>query len=390
MTGAAAEPARTFDKDVPVGTDGSITLPVTQGDQGDGAGGNAASCNATGPRTPGQIGTALSLCGNDEYVGLPSGIVSGLSDFTISAWVNPSANTAWSRVFDFGTGTGDYMFLTLNAGGGPLRFAITTSGGGGEQQINGPGELPLNTWSHVAVTLSGTTGTLYVNGTAVGTNNNMTLTPADLGDTNQNWIGRSQYPADPYPDGAVDDFQIYDSALTAAQVSALAGGQPGAGDVASYKFDEASGATAVDSSGHGGNGTIISTPALPPTMDAYEVILAPGGTGSATPVDSTWLHSYLAAQATMTGTGWNINTEGTPSNLGGFATAASRTWAACGPARARSSRSRWTCRRPVTTTCPCSTGATRPLRTCPARPTSSRASTAAAPRRCGCRSGTTG
>jgi hypothetical protein len=119
MTGAAAEPARTFDKDVPVGTDGSITLPVTQGDQGDGAGGNAASCNATGPRIPGQIGTALSLCGNNEYVGLPSGIVSGLSDFTISAWVNPSANTAWSRVFDFGTGTGDYMFLTLNAGGGP-------------------------------------------------------------------------------------------------------------------------------------------------------------------------------------------------------------------------------------------------------------------------------
>jgi len=224
-------------------------------------------------------------------------------------------------VFDFGTGTGDYMFLTLNAGGGPLRFAITTSGGGGEQQINGTGELPLNTWSHVAVTLSGTTGTLYVNGTAVGTNNDMTLTPADLGDTNQNWIGRSQYPADPYLDGAVDDFQIYDSALTAAQVSALAGGQPGAGDVASYKFDEASGATAVDSSGHGRDGTIISTPALPPTMDAYEVILAPGGTGSATPVDSTWLHSYLAAQATMTGTGWNINTEGTPSNLGGFATA---------------------------------------------------------------------
>jgi hypothetical protein len=56
-------------------------------------------------------------------------------------------------------------------------------------------------------------------------------------------------------------------------------------------------------------------------MDAYEVILAPGGTGSPTPADSTWLHSYLAAQATLTGAGWNINTEGTPSNLGGYATA---------------------------------------------------------------------
>ena len=202
---------------------------------------------------PGKIGSALHLCGNNEYVNLPSGVAQGLHDFTISAWVNPSANTAWSRVFDFGTGTGDYMFLTLNAGGGPIRFAITTSGAGGEQQINGTSELPLNTWSHVAVTLSGTTGTLYVNGTAAGTNTDMTLTPSDLGDTTQDWIGRSQYPADPYLDGTIDDFQIYDSALSPGQIGALASGQPGAGNVASYKFDETGGATAVDSSGHGRN-----------------------------------------------------------------------------------------------------------------------------------------
>ncbi|MDX6390577.1 MAG: hypothetical protein QOJ73_1640 [Streptosporangiaceae bacterium] len=320
MTGSAAQPTRTYDANVPVGTDGSVTLPVTSGDQGDGAGGNIASCTATGPRVAGQLGSAVSLCGNNEYVNLPSGIVSGLTDFTISAWVNPSQNTPWSRVFDFGTGTGNYMFLTLNAGGGPLRFAITTSGGGAEQQINGTGNLPLNTWSHVAVTLSGSTGTLYVNGTAVGTNANMTLNPSALGNTNQNWIGRSQYPADPYLSGKVDDFQIYDHALTAAQVAGLAGGQQGAGNVAGYRFDEAGGATATDSSGNGRDGTIISNPVAPPTMDAYEVILSPGG-GSATPPDATWLHSYLASQATLTGTGWNINTEGTPSNLGGFATA---------------------------------------------------------------------
>jgi len=320
MTGAAAQPTRTYDGDVQA-KNGSITLPVTSGDQGDGAGGNAASCHATGARVPGKIGNALALCGNNEYVDLPDGIMQGTGDFTISAWVNPSAGTAWSRVFDFGTGTNDYMFLTLNAGGGPVRFAITTSGAGGEQQINGTGELPLNTWSHVAVTLSGHTGTLYVNGAAAGTNDNMTLTPADLGNTTQDWIGRSQYPGDPYLDGGVDDFQIYDSALSADQIAALAAGQAGAGNVADYKFDETSGATAADSSGHGRDGTIISQPAAPPTMDAYEVILAPGGTGSATPADSTWLHSYLAAQATLTGTGWNINTEGTPANLGGYATA---------------------------------------------------------------------
>src|SRR5438876_6290389 len=120
---------------------------------------STTSCNDTGPRVPGEIGNAVKLCGTNEYVSLPSGIVSGLHDFTISAWVNPSANSAWSRVFDFGTGTNNFMFLTLSAGGGPLLFADATPSGRGDV-ISGPGTLPLNTWSHVAVTLSGNTGTL--------------------------------------------------------------------------------------------------------------------------------------------------------------------------------------------------------------------------------------
>jgi len=70
MTGAAPQPTRTFDADVPVGAGGSNTLPVTNGDQGDGAGGNVASCTATGPRVTGQLGSALRLCGNNEYVNL--------------------------------------------------------------------------------------------------------------------------------------------------------------------------------------------------------------------------------------------------------------------------------------------------------------------------------
>jgi hypothetical protein len=316
MTGAAPQPARILDTDMPVSSDGSITLPVDN----PGPAGDVASCTATGQRVAGKLGNALSLCGNGEYVGLPNGIVSGLHDFTISAWVNPSANTAWSRLFDFGTGTGSYMFLTMSAGGGPLRFAITTSGGGGEQQITGTGTLPLNTWSHVAVTLSGSTGTLYVNGQPAGTNTSMTLTPSDLGSTNQNWIGRSQYPADPYLAGTVDDFQVYDRALSAPEVSGLAGGQPGAGDVADYKFDETGGATATDSSGNGRDGTIISAPVAPSTMTAYEAIISPGGTGSDTPADDSWQQSYEAENATITGSGWNINTEGSPGNLGGFAT----------------------------------------------------------------------
>ncbi|MBO0773530.1 MAG: LamG domain-containing protein, partial [Actinobacteria bacterium] len=211
---------------------------------------------ATGPRVPGEIGNAVPLNGSGDYVNLPGNIASGLSDFTISAWVKPNAIPTWSRVFDFGTGTGNYMFLTVNAGSGP-RFAITTSGPGGEQQLSSSTQLPLNTWSHLAVTLSGTTGTLYVNGNPVATNNSMTLHPSSLGNTNQDWIGRSQF-GDPNLNGAVDDFAIYSRALSAAEVSSLASGQAASGDVADYKFDEASGATATDSSGNGRDATIVS------------------------------------------------------------------------------------------------------------------------------------
>ena len=71
------------------------------------------------------------------------------------------------------------------------------------------------------VTLSGSTGTLYINGSQVAQNTSMTRNPSSLGSTNQNWIGRSQISGDAYLNGRVDKFRIYNRALSSAEVGLL-------------------------------------------------------------------------------------------------------------------------------------------------------------------------
>jgi alpha-L-arabinofuranosidase len=170
-------------------------------------------------------GTGVS--GNDitfggGYATLPNGLVSSLTNFTISAWIKITSLVSWERIFDFGTGTTDYMFLTPDNGStNTLRFAISTGGDTAEQQLNGPA-ITVGVWTHVAVTLAGSVGTLYVNGVAVATNNSMTLHLSSLGSTNHTYLGKSQFSGDPALAGSIDDFRIYNQALSAQQVLLLA------------------------------------------------------------------------------------------------------------------------------------------------------------------------
>ena len=225
----------------------------------DGAATNA--CTAAGPRALGKLGNALSFCNTAAYVQLPGNAVASLTgDWSISTWVNPASNTSWQRIFDIGTGQAASMFLTANSGS-TIRFAITTGGGNAEQRINGTTTLPLNQWSLVTVTSEGTTGKLYVNGALVGTNTNMTIKPSSFSTTStRNYLGKSQYSSDPAFNGLLDDFNIYNRALTADEVLNFSTGVAGQGNVLHYTFDENTGANVPDTSGATPalNGTIVN------------------------------------------------------------------------------------------------------------------------------------
>ena len=186
-------------------------------------GGYHGSLAAAAVRTEGKVGQAVKLNGTaGAYVSVPEGVVSGLNDFTISTWVKMDALSNWMRIFDFGTGTSKYLFLTpqvnVTNGQSTVRYAIKN--GGAEQVISYAYTFPLNTWVHFAVTQSGNTASLYINGDLVGSNTAVTIKPADLGVTTQNYIGKSQFD-DPILNGNVDEFRIYNHALSEDQVQEL-------------------------------------------------------------------------------------------------------------------------------------------------------------------------
>ncbi|HEV2434423.1 MAG TPA: LamG-like jellyroll fold domain-containing protein [Verrucomicrobiae bacterium] len=168
-------------------------------------------------------GPVLNLSGASQYVSLPSGI-GALRTF--SAWVKWNGGNAWQRIFDFGTGTGGYAMLTTKANTGALQFQIAADNGNAVWSLDAPNPLPVGIWTHVAVALDGGEAVMYVNGQAVAVNASTYVLPSDV-EGAQNFLGRSQFPADPYFNGQMDSVQISSQTLSVEQITASSLGLSG-------------------------------------------------------------------------------------------------------------------------------------------------------------------
>jgi hypothetical protein len=184
-------------------------------------------------------GGSLSLTGDlgagfttEGYVSLPGNILAGLTSATFEVWITwrgPGAqgNRQWQRIFEFGdqaaSGSNQvghsYLFLTPYAtSSGILRAAYSVNGSANETIVNAPSAFPTGALQHVAVVIDdpGDTMALYFNGAAAG---NVPLAGLLSAINNVNsWLGRSGYSVDPELNGIFEEFRIYKTALTAAQI----------------------------------------------------------------------------------------------------------------------------------------------------------------------------
>ena len=175
---------------------------------------------------------ALDFDGTNDYASLPAGVYFN-GDFTIECWVYPKSFPNWARIIDFGNGAGSDNIL--------LAYTYGTSGAPGfyveGSQFQATQTLPLNQWSHISATLSGTTATIYINGVATGT---ATFpTPVNVTRT-KCYIGKSNW-GDPYANAVFDELRIWNTAKTQAEIHSsmnteLAGNEPGL--IAYYNFNE--------------------------------------------------------------------------------------------------------------------------------------------------------
>jgi hypothetical protein len=166
----------------------------------------------------GKVGSnAIALDGTNAFVQLPANVANQQA-LTVATWVYWRGGDVFQRIFDFGNSETEYLFLTPRSGSGQLSLVLNN--GGAEKSLNAP-VLSTNKWSHVAVTLDSSGVRLFVDGALVADSNLFTIRSLDFKPV-LNYLGRSQ-KNNPLFSGYLDDFRVYNYALSASEILQLPG-----------------------------------------------------------------------------------------------------------------------------------------------------------------------
>jgi hypothetical protein len=223
-------------------------------------------------------GTALQFNGVNQWAqttGL-SGLGSGNQPHTIEAWINPSAiPSAPAGVLMLGNQPNGSENWFLRSDG---VLVIGTFGG-----IAGGVPLPLNAWTHVAVSFDGINHRVYINGGFIGIfPNTLNLQGNTLS------VGGGQPGVPGYFQGGMDEVRVWNYQRSQGEIAAnvykrMTGSESGL--VNEWRFDEATGFAVNDSTGRSAAGNVSDNLAWYPSFAPIGIPLAT--TGAATGISAT-------------------------------------------------------------------------------------------------------
>jgi hypothetical protein len=181
------------------------------------------------------VNRELVLDGNNSWVELPANFVTNLTDLTFEFWLVWNGGAVWQHIFDFGDNIGNYgggygyalndfclvteTGFAATDGGGHLALVSFTTPGFQHSQLVAP-TLTTGVKHHLVWTYNSasTTTELFVDGVLANYNTELTLTFAGFHDAPNCWLSQSQFNDSQY-NGTIDEFRIYDGALTAQQIA---------------------------------------------------------------------------------------------------------------------------------------------------------------------------
>lgn len=161
---------------------------------------------------------SISFDGTDDYVKLPYH-AGDMNTMTFTAWVKGSSTSSGQRIFDFGNGEDEYLYLTPT-NGSAMRFEIKKDGV--TEGLNATTTLGTGTWKHVAVTIGTDKVKIYINGAENASTTNISLRPSDIAPTIC-MLGRSQSDGGSRFKGLMSDIRLYNYELSASEIQTLAG-----------------------------------------------------------------------------------------------------------------------------------------------------------------------
>ncbi len=165
---------------------------------------NGTATNVT--YSTGKYGNAANFSGTN-YITV-TGITS-TSTFSYSLWVKPTNASSSGFKGIFGKQSTEGQLFTDS---GALKIFTNTT-----QTFTGSPTLSDNVWSHIVLSVSNGTGTIYVNGIDKGTSTGISLPSTLYMGTASTQIGVSTYGYQ----GLIDQARIYDKALSSDEVGVL-------------------------------------------------------------------------------------------------------------------------------------------------------------------------
>jgi|GEM_PF-5664320 len=171
----------------------------------------------------GKVGQALTFNGASTRVAMANGIYDAQTTGTITAWVKPKTTDLGTIISAVGT---DWFAFFVERSGSTFRPRVQCNCAGVGNVVVSDAFFTADTWHHVAVTSTGSTWNLFIDGTAQaltvsgGTNNGKWFD--DAGGTVTYEIGRRVGGAgDNALEGSMDEVRVYDKVLTTNEIAQL-------------------------------------------------------------------------------------------------------------------------------------------------------------------------